>query len=78
MKMPRLRMRWTIGSLMVAVALGALGLFARRVILERTPIYRLIRQLETGNDQARFQAARPLGMIGPKATIAENENPRGY
>jgi HEAT repeat protein len=71
MKMPRIRMRWTIATLMVIVALCALGLFAQRVIIERAPVYLLIRQLQTGDTQARLQAAKQLGMMGPKAAIAE-------
>jgi HEAT repeat protein len=71
MKISRIRMRWTIGTLMVVVALCALGLHARRVMIERAPVYRLIRQLQTGNNQARLQAARDIGRIGPKAAFAE-------
>ncbi len=35
------------------------------------PVYLLIRQLRTGNTQSRVQAAKQLGMMGPKAAIAE-------
>ena len=64
-------MRWSIATLMVVVALCALLLFVRRVIIERAPIYRLIRQLQAGNTQARLQAVWELGRMGPRAAIAE-------
>jgi HEAT repeat protein len=55
---------------MILVVLCATGLMAYRVYLERSPVYQLIRQLRTGNAQARSQAASQIGLMGPKAAFA--------
>jgi HEAT repeat protein len=56
---------------MIVVAICAAGLVMYRAGVERAPVYRLIRQLGTGNAQARSQAAVQLGLMGPKAAFAD-------
>ena len=68
---PRTRMRWRLRTLMIVVAFCAAGLFIYRVNVERAPVYRLIRQLRTGNAQARVQAAIRIGQMGPRASFAD-------
>src|SRR5262245_12276360 len=63
-------MRWRLRTLMILVAACALGLVGHRVYRERAPVYQLIRQLRTGNAQARSQAASQIGLMGPKASFA--------
>jgi HEAT repeat protein len=70
MAIPRIRLRWRLRTLMILVVLCATGLMAYRVYLERSPVYQLIRQLRTGNAQARSQAASQIGLMGPKAAFA--------
>src|SRR5262249_27281923 len=70
MAIPRIRLRWRLRTLMILVAVCAVGLVIRRVYVERAPVYQLIGQLRTGNAQARAQAAFQIGQIGPKAAFA--------
>jgi HEAT repeat protein len=70
MAFPRIRLRWRLRTLMIVVALAAVGLVIHRIYVERAPVYQLILQLRTGNAQARSQAAVQLGLMGPKASFA--------
>lgn len=64
--------RWSIRGLMVLVAVCAVGLVIRNEIQDRAPVYREIKLLRTGTVQARHQAAVRLGVMGPKAKVAED------
>lgn len=70
MAISKIRMRWSLRTLMIVVALCGVGLLIYRVNVERAPVYRLIRQLRTGNPAARLAAASQIGLIGPRASFA--------
>jgi HEAT repeat protein len=70
MPIPRIPRRWRLQTLMVMVALCAVGLGAYRLWVERGPVYRLIWQLRTGDAQNRREAAFEIGLLGPRAALA--------
>jgi HEAT repeat protein len=65
--MPR---RWRLRTLMLVVALFAVGFGTYRFWVERGPVHWLIWQLRTGNAQARRKAAVQIGLFGSRALIA--------
>ena len=66
----RIPMRWRLRTLMIVVALLAVGLGAYRVLVDRSSVYPLLWQLQSGNAQARRRAAFGIGLLGPRALFA--------
>jgi hypothetical protein len=67
MTIPRIPRRWQLRTLMILVALCAVGLGADGVSDVRGLVDGLIGQLRTGNARTRSEAARRLGLLGPRA-----------
>ncbi len=70
MALLRIPMRWRLRTLMIVVALLAVGLGTYRVLVELGPVYRLLWQLRSGNARARRKAALWIGLLGPRASFA--------
>jgi HEAT repeats len=72
MAIPRILRRWRLRTVMIVVALCAVGLGAYRFWIERGPVYRLISQLQSGDAQNRRKAAFRIGLLGPRAAFAKD------
>ena len=70
MAIPRIPRRWRLRTLMIVVALCAVGLVTYRVRVERAPVYQMIGQLRTSSALARSEAAIRIGLMGPRAAVA--------
>ncbi len=70
MRFPRIPRRWRLRSLMVLVAVSAVGLFAYREYRERGPVYWEIARMRVGGAPTRANAALGLGLLGPRASFA--------
>jgi HEAT repeat protein len=70
MAFPRIPRRWRLRTLMIVVALCAAGLVAYREYHDRGLFYQILR-LRAGPASARVDAALGLGLMGPRAWLAD-------
>ena len=69
--MPNLRVRWSLRTLMAAVAVSALVFWTAKIAWDQRPVNRQIKVLRNGTAPARLQAAMQLGAMGRQAASAE-------
>ncbi len=70
MRFPHIPRRWRLRSLMVLVAVSAVGLVAYREYRERGPVYWEIARISFGRASTRSDAALRIGLLGPRASFA--------